>query len=123
MLLAAVAGLLELIFVFGPISAGVVILGAAILGGHNVVPVFIFLIGWRVLQDYVNAPLLFGKRLQLHPLAVVTILMIGWSIGKILGMFLAVPIVAVGQIIWETWTTQGTATKDLAALFEDRRAA
>jgi predicted PurR-regulated permease PerM len=122
-LLAAVAGLLELIFVFGPITAGVVILGAAILGGHNVVPVFIFLIGWRILQDYVNAPLLFGKRLQLHPLAVVTILMIGWSIGRILGMFLAVPIVAVGQIIWETWTTQGTATKDLAALFEDRRAA
>lgn len=101
-LLATVAGLLELIFVFGPITAGVVILGAAILSGHNVVPVFIFLIGWRILQDYVNAPLLFGKRLEMHPLAVVIILMIGWSIGKILGMFLAIPIVAVGQVIWES---------------------
>jgi predicted PurR-regulated permease PerM len=122
-LLAAVAGLLEFIFVFGPITAGVLILGVTILTGHSVVPVFIFLIGWRILQDYVNAPLLFGKRLEMHPLAVVIVLMIGWSIGKILGMFLALPIVAVGQIIWESWSTHGTATKDIAALFDDRRAA
>jgi predicted PurR-regulated permease PerM len=122
-LLAALEALLELIFVFGPITAGIVILGVAILSGHNVLPVFIFLVAWRIMQDYVNAPLLFGKRLEMHPLAVVLILMIGWSIGQILGMFLAVPIVAVSQIIWETWTTHGTPMKDIAAFFEEPPAA
>jgi len=74
-------------------------------------------------QDYINAPLLFGKRLEMHPLAVVITLMIGWSIGNVLGMFLAVPIAAVSQIVWETWTTHGSPARDIAALFELRKAA
>ena len=119
LLLAAVQGLLEFIFVFGPLVAGVIILGAALFSGHNLLAVFGFLIAWRIVQDYVNTPLLFGKRLEMHPLGVVVVLMIGWSIGNIIGMFLAVPMAAAAQIVWQVWTTNGTPGKDVAALFEE----
>jgi len=50
LLLAAFQGLMELIFVFGPITAGAAILAAAVFSGHNVVPTLIFLIAWRVVR-------------------------------------------------------------------------
>ncbi|HEU5452046.1 MAG TPA: AI-2E family transporter [Terriglobales bacterium] len=119
LLLAALQGLLEFVFVFGPLAAGVVILGAALFSGHNLPAVFGFLVAWRIVQDYVNTPLLFGKRLEMHPLGVVVVLMIGWSIGNVIGMFLAVPLAAAAQIVWEVWTANGTPGKDVAELFEE----
>ena len=123
LLLAAVQGLLEFVFVFGPLVAGIAILAAALFTGHNLLATFLFLVAWRIVQDYVNTPLLFGKRLEMHPLIVVIILMIGWSLGNVIGMFLAVPIAAAVQIAWETWSANGSVVKDVAALFEERRAA
>ncbi len=124
LLLAVVQGVLEFVFVFGPLLAGIIILAVALLSGHSLVATFAFLVAWRVLQDYVNTPLLFGKRLEMHPLTVVIILMIGWSLGGVIGMFLAVPIAAAGQIAWETWSTNRSPAQELATLFEeDRKAA
>lgn len=123
MLLAAAQGLLEFVFVFGPLVAGIAILGTALFSGHNLLAAFLFLVAWRILQDYVNTPLLFGKRLEMHPLIVVVILMIGWSLGNVIGMFLAVPIAAAVQIAWETWSANGSVVKDVTALFEERREA
>lgn len=123
LLLAALQALMELIFVFGPLIAAVIILTASMLSGHSLLPTVGFLIAWRILQDYVNAPLLFGRRLEMHPLAVVVILMIGWSIGNVLGMFLSVPIAAAGQIGWSSWTTNASPAKDVAAVFENSKAA
>lgn len=123
LLLAALQGLLEFVFVFGPLAAGIVILGAALFSGHSLLATFAFLIAWRVVQDYVNTPLLFGKRLEMHPLVIVVVLMIGWSIGNVVGMFLAVPIAAAAQIAWEVWSATGTPGKDFASLFEESEAA
>lgn len=123
LLLAAVQGIGEFVFVFGPLAAGVIILAAALFSGKSLVAVFGFLVAWRIVQDYVNTPLLFGKRLEMHPLVVVVVLMIGWSIGNVVGMFLAVPIAAVAQIIWETWTANGDPAKDVADLFRAPEAA
>lgn len=119
LLLAALQGLLEFVFVFGPLAAGVVILGAALFSGHSLLATLGFLIAWRIVQDYVNTPLLFGKRLEMHPLVVVVVLMIGWSIGNMIGMFLAVPLAAAAQIAWQAWTTTGAPAKDVAALFDE----
>ena len=119
LLLSALQGLLEFIFVFGPLVSGIVILGAALFSGHNLLAVFGFLVAWRIVQDYVNTPLLFGKRLEMHPLGVVIVLMIGWSIGNVIGMFLAVPLAAAAQIVWEVWTANGNPAKDFAELFDE----
>jgi predicted PurR-regulated permease PerM len=58
------------------------------------------LIGWRVVQDYVNSPRIMGGSLELQPLTVVFALMVGGQVGGIAGVYLAVPAVAVLRIVW-----------------------
>lgn len=119
LILGLVQAVAELIFVLGPLAAALFILSVALFSGHSLVPVLLFLIVWRVIQDYVNTPLLFGRRLQIHPLIVVLVLMVGWRVGGVIGMFLAVPIAAAFQIVWETWTVHGSPARDFIAFFED----
>lgn len=123
LLLALVQGLLEFIFVFGPLASGTLILATALFSGHSLLGTLAFLVGWRIVQDYVNTPLLFGKRLEMHPLVIVVVLMVGWSIGNVIGMFLAVPVAAAAQIAWETWNASRRPVKELAELLDDRQAA
>jgi predicted PurR-regulated permease PerM len=123
LLLAVFAGVLELIFVFGPLVTAIVVLAAAVFSGHGVIGVAMFLVAWRVLQDYVNTPLLFGDRLEMHPLVVVVVLMIGWTAGNVIGMFIAVPIAAAVQIAWGGWARHGRPIKDIVEVFKQPQAA
>ncbi len=58
------------------------------------------LIGWRLVQDYVNSPRIMGGSLELQPLTIVFALMVGGQVGGIAGVYLAVPAVAVLRIVW-----------------------
>jgi predicted PurR-regulated permease PerM len=101
-LLAGISAILELVFVLGPLTVTVMLVSVAALSGDaNPVFVLLFLVGWRILQDYVNTPLLFGSRLQLHPLMIVFAIAVGWHIGGIFGMFLAVPLVSAFRVAWD----------------------
>lgn len=101
-LLAGIAATLELVFVLGPLTATVVLVLVALLSGDaNPIFVLLFIVGWRLLQDYVNTPLLFGSRLQLHPLMIVLSIAAGWHLGGVFGMFIAVPIVSTIRVAWD----------------------
>ncbi len=119
-LLAALESLLEFVFVLGPLAAGIVILGAALGTGHNALLVLAFLLAWRMVQDYVITPILFGKRLEMNPVLVVIVSTIGWEIGGVIGIFLGVPAAALVQIAWEIWSVEGPPVQDLT---EERKAA
>ena len=58
------------------------------------------LVGWRVVQDYVNSPRIMGGSLELQPLTVIFALMVGGQVGGIAGVYLSVPTVAVLRIVW-----------------------
>ncbi len=122
-LLAGVQALLELVFVIGPLTAGVIIVGTALFTGNNPLAVLLFVIGWRAVQDYVNTPLLFGKRLEIHPLLVVLVLMVGWEAGKVIGMILAIPMAVSAQIVCEAWTRHRHPGKAAKHMFEEGEAA
>ncbi len=101
-LLAGIAAILELVFVLGPLTVMAILVSVAALSGDaNPIFVLLFLVGWRILQDYVNTPLLFGSRLQLHPLMIVFSIAVGWHIGGVFGMFLAVPLVSAFRVAWD----------------------
>src|SRR5260370_9667276 len=69
--LGPAAGALEFIPLVGPVVGAVVILGVAFLAGYqHLWWVFLFLLIWRGIQDYVSSPRIMGKTLELHPLAV-----------------------------------------------------
>ena len=98
--LGAVGGVLEFIPVVGPAITAALILGVSFLSGyHHVLVLLVFLGAWRLMQDYVTAPRLFGSGLELHPLAAIFAVLVGGEVGGIVGMFLSVPIMAALRIV------------------------
>jgi predicted PurR-regulated permease PerM len=100
MLLAGIAGGLELIPVVGPMTAGaVILLVAAFTGFPHVMWIFLFLLIYRVFQDYVLNPHLMGSGVELHPVLVLFGVIAGEQLAGIPGMFFSVPIMAAIRVI------------------------
>lgn len=103
--LGPAAGALEFIPVVGPVIGGLVVMAAAFLAGyHHLLMVFIFLLVWRGLQDYVSSPRILGDKLKLHPLAVLFGVLAGGEVAGVIGVFLSIPVLATLRILWHTWS-------------------
>lgn len=100
-LLAAIASLLEFIPMVGPLTAAIVILAVAGLGGfHHLLWIVAFLATFRIFQDYVLSPHLLSEGMELHPLLVIFGVLAGGSIAGISGSFLSVPVLATLRVIF-----------------------
>ena len=99
-LLASVAGMLELIPFVGPLTAAVVALLVAGLSGYvHLLWIVIFLIIYRLFQDYVLSPYLLSSGVALHPLLVLFGVLAGEQVAGVPGMFFSVPVIAALRII------------------------
>jgi len=117
--LGLVAGLLEMVPLAGPLVAAVVVTAVA---PDRAVGMLLFLAALRLLQDYAIYPRLIKHTLDLHPLGVVLALWAGAAVGGVVGVFLAVPLVAFVKAAYRHWREY----RDLEALVTDagaRRAA
>lgn len=99
-LLAAIAALLEFIPIIGPLVAGTTIFIISALAGVHPLAVLIFLLAYRVFQDYVVAPHVMGQGVELHPLVVMFGVFAGAEAAGIGGAFLSVPILALVRIMY-----------------------
>jgi predicted PurR-regulated permease PerM len=99
-LLAAIGGLLEFIPMLGPLTAGILIVGVSAVSGAHAVGVLIFLLAYRVFQDYILSPHLMGQGVELHPLLVLFGVFAGAEIAGIPGTFLSVPVLALVRIVY-----------------------
>ena len=101
-LLAVMAGALEFIPMIGPFTAGVVIVLVALLSGHAGLAVWlvVFMLGYRLFQDYVLQPLLMAQGVELHPLWVIFGVLAGEQIGGVAGMFLSIPVLATLRVVY-----------------------
>src|SRR5579871_618558 len=99
-LLGALAGMLEFIPMLGPFTAGVTILIVAAVSGGPVLTVLIFLLVYRLFQDYILSPQLMGQGVELHPLLVLFGVFAGAEIAGIAGTFLSVPVLALVRIVY-----------------------
>ncbi len=54
---------------------------------------------WRVIQDYFVSPRIMGQQLKIHPLAAILAVLVGAEIGGIVGIYLAVPLMASMRVI------------------------
>lgn len=98
------AGLLEFIPTLGPIIAAVVILGVSFVFGYpHWLVILIFLGIWRGVQDYVIAPHVMGRHMELHPFLVIFAVLTGAELAGVLGVFLSVPVVASLRVLWIRW--------------------
>ncbi|KAA3661436.1 MAG: AI-2E family transporter [Chloroflexi bacterium] len=111
LILAVIAGVMELIPTFGPILAAIPAVLVALLQsdaswvGQLMTPfwfgVLMAIIYGIIYQfeNYVLVPRIIGHHLKLHPLAVVIGVLAGASIAGVLGILLAAPVIATLRLI------------------------
>jgi predicted PurR-regulated permease PerM len=109
------AGMLEFIPIIGPLVGAITVIGVAYLTGfHYAWALVLFFGGWRVVQDYVNSPLLMHRTVRLHPMGVIFAVLAGAEIGGFIGVYLSIPIAAALQILWRRWRAYSDAAQVIA---------
>jgi predicted PurR-regulated permease PerM len=99
-LLATVAGALEFIPVFGPLTAAVLIVLVAVFTGYpHILWILVFLAAYRIFQDYILNPHLMSAGVALHPMLVIFGALAGEAVAGIPGMFLSVPVLATLRVV------------------------
>ncbi len=96
LLIAAFAGLVELVPIVGPIAAAVVAVGAGLTAGWTVaIGAGIAVLVVRQLEDYIIVPRVMGHAVGLSPLVVlVSVLSIGYLLGPVY-VLIAIPIASI----------------------------
>ena len=101
-LLAGLAGLLEVIPVLGPLTAALAILAIAWLRGYSHLLVLLVFLGlYRMVQDYLLNPYLMSAGVEVPPLLVLFGLLAGEQLAGIPGMFFSVPVIAAIRVVFE----------------------
>jgi predicted PurR-regulated permease PerM len=95
-----VAGMLEFIPMVGPLGAAVMILVVALVAKANVLVILIFLMSYRLFQDYILSPHLMGQGVELHPLLILFGVFAGAELAGVPGTFLSVPVLAMVRIFY-----------------------
>jgi predicted PurR-regulated permease PerM len=97
-LLAVIAGFLELLPIIGPIISAIpAILIAATVGFEAAGAAFLLYLGIQQLENNLLVPKIQGEATELHPSAVMLALVIGGAVAGLLGAILALPITAAAR--------------------------
>ena len=99
-LLGALAASLEFIPTLGPLVASAIILLVAAVSGGHLLAIVIFIIAFRMFQDYLVAPHLMGQGVELHPLLVLFGVFAGAEVAGVPGAFLSVPVLALARVLY-----------------------
>ena len=104
LLLGTAGGVMEFVPVVGPLTAAALMMGIALLTGYpHWLLLALFLVGWRLIQDYVVAPRIMGERMELHPLTAIFGVLAGGETAGVLGVYLSIPIMATMRIVFRRW--------------------
>jgi predicted PurR-regulated permease PerM len=98
--LAVLGGLLEFIPAFGWMSTFAAIISIGVVNHLHWIWMALLLGIWRLTQDYFAMPRIMGRHLAIHPLAALFAVLVGAQIGGIVGIYLAVPLMASMRVIW-----------------------
>jgi predicted PurR-regulated permease PerM len=101
LMLGTAGGAMEFIPVVGPLVAGLVMLSVAALTSYpHWAWLLLFLVIWRMVQDYVVSPRVMGTSMELHPLAAIFGVLAGGELAGVLGVYLSIPVMATLRIVW-----------------------
>jgi predicted PurR-regulated permease PerM len=102
-LLAVVAGILELLPIIGPIISMIPTLLVALTTSDPVIAAIAVVVLYLVVQQVEGAvlvPKIQGSAVELHPALIIFVLIIGGSIAGLLGAILAIPITAAARDVY-----------------------
>lgn len=100
LLLTIVSFILNFIPYFGGLLAAIpVVIVAFIESPTMAIWSLVIIVVAQQIQDNVLSPMIYGKRLEIHPLTIIVLLLIGGDLYGILGMLLGLPVYMVLKII------------------------
>jgi predicted PurR-regulated permease PerM len=100
LLLALISIVLNLIPYVGSIIAAVPVVIVGFIDSPSVALwSLVVIVVAQQIQDNLLTPVIYGKRLDIHPLTTMVLLLIGGNISGILGVILAIPVYMVAKII------------------------
>ncbi|ACB85353.1 AI-2E family transporter [Natranaerobius thermophilus] len=100
LVLGIFAGITNIIPYFGPFIGAIPSTVVALLQTPTLaIKVIILITIIQQIESQIVAPQVFGKNLAIHPLAVITVLIAGGQFFGILGMILAVPVLAITRVV------------------------
>ena len=106
LVLAILSGFFELVPYIGPFVAAIPAIFFAFLQSPTLaVVVMIMYIVLSKIEGYVLVPKIMQKTVGVSPLVILLAILIGFKLAGIFGILLAVPVVAVIQVIIEEWET------------------
>lgn len=98
-LLGTIVGITEIIPYFGPIIGAVPALFIAMtISPSMVVWVIGTIVLLQLIEGSVLSPLIVGKTLNMHPVVIILVLLVGGEVAGIIGMLLAVPVFAILRV-------------------------
>ncbi|MCM3725234.1 AI-2E family transporter [Neobacillus cucumis] len=99
LLLGMIVGATNVIPYFGPIIGAVpAVIIAATISMKLVIITIVIVFGLQFLEGNILSPYIVGKSLHMHPLLIMAALTTGGEVGGILGLILAVPILAILKV-------------------------
>jgi predicted PurR-regulated permease PerM len=116
--LGLVVGLLDLIPLAGATIAAifVVLVAIAASGTTAAIIVAIFFLVYQQLENHVIQPLVYGRTVQLSPLAVLVAVLIGAQLAGVLGALAAIPVAGALQVLIVDWRRSRIQTATTATL-------
>jgi predicted PurR-regulated permease PerM len=106
--LAVLGGFLEFIPVAGWLTTFAAVVSVATVSHTHWIWIAVLFALWRVLQDYLFCPRIMGRHLRIHPLAAVFAILVGAEVGGIVGVYLAIPVMASVRVIWQICAARET---------------
>jgi predicted PurR-regulated permease PerM len=117
LILGPLAAMFEFVPVVGPAAAALTVFVIAVLTSYpHLIWLVIFLGIWRLVQDYVNAPRIMGKSLEISPLVQILAVLSGGEIAGVVGALISVPTVATLRILWRRLTSEKGADAPIAPI-------
>ncbi len=109
----AAAGLLTIVPAVGPLAAAIpaVFLARSDGGNGAAVAAAAVLVAAEILEGYVLIPKMIGKEVGLHPMAVISAILIGSSLLGLFGVLIAIPLAAAAKIVWREFVLPALRAK------------
>jgi predicted PurR-regulated permease PerM len=112
--LGLVVALLDLIPLAGATIAAVlcVLVAIAASGTTAAIVVGVFFVVYQQLENHVIQPLVYGRTVQLSPLAVLVSVLVGAQIAGVLGALAAIPLAGTIQVLLVDWRSNRRARQE-----------
>ncbi len=101
LLVGVVAGVTNLVPFIGPFVGGALAVVIALFDGNlsQAVWAAVAVLIVQQIESHAVAPLVMGKAVQLHPTAVMLVILLGGSLAGLMGLLLAVPLAASSRVV------------------------